>query len=84
MPLFDSSILEYILGSVAVDIANYMLFKPPREENTTQQLCSFFKPQYANKGIDAVNISNILKKAQSCIPPYFKLKSTTCISYNYA
>ena len=36
-------------------------------------------------GIDAVNLSNILrhKKVQSCIPEYFKSKSTPRISYTY-
>lgn len=45
----------------------------------------FFKLQYANKWIDAANKSNILyhKKVQFCIPPYFKITSTPCISYNY-
>lgn len=83
MPIFDSSIPEYVLGSVVMDFANHMLFKPLREEKTTLQLHSFFKPRYANKGIDEVNISNILKKAKSCIPPYYKLISATSISYNY-
>lgn len=43
--------------------------------------------RYANKRIDAVSISNILnhRKIQFCVLPYFKfkLKSTSCISYNY-
>ena len=43
------------------------------------------KLKFSNKGIDAVNLSNILrhKKVQSCIPEYFKSKSTPCISYKY-
>lgn len=44
----------------------------------------FFKLQYVNKEIDAVNISYILnhKKVQSCVPQCF-LKFILCISYNY-
>lgn len=85
MPVSDFSTLEYRLGSLVMDTANHMRFEPPREEETAQQPRLFFKLQYANKGIDAINISNILnhKMVQSCIPPYFKLKSTPCISYSY-
>lgn len=84
-PLFDFSTPEYRLGSMIMDIAYHRLFKPTQTENTAHAPRHFFKLQYANKGIDAVNISNILnhKKVQSCIPPYFKIKSTPCISYNY-
>jgi hypothetical protein len=40
---------------------------------------------FDNKGINAVNVNNILnhKKVQSCTPPYFKMKSTPCISHRY-
>jgi hypothetical protein len=45
----------------------------------------FFKLKFSNKGIDAVNLRNILrhKKVQSCIPEYFKSKSMPRISYTY-
>lgn len=64
MLIFDSSTPEYNLGSVAVDIANNRLFKPPRNKKSDQ----LFKLQYANKGIDAVNISDILyhEKVHPC------------------
>jgi hypothetical protein len=50
---------------------------PPGHYSTA----SFF---YNLHGIDAVNLSNILrhKKVQSCIPEYIKSKSTPCISSN--
>ena len=40
---------------------------------------------FANKGIDALNFSNILnqKSVQSNIPPYFQNKESPCISYSY-
>jgi hypothetical protein len=46
----------------------------------------FLHLKFDNKGIDAVNINNILnhKNVHSCIPPYFKMKSTPCISYRYS
>ena len=41
--------------------------------------------KFANKGIDALNLSNILnqKSVQSNIPPYFEYKESPCISYSY-
>ena len=45
----------------------------------------FLKNKFANKGIDASNLSNILnqKSAQSNIPPYFQNKKSPYISYSY-
>ena len=47
---------------------------------------NFLHIKFQNKGIDAVNISNILnnKHVQSAIPPYFKNKETPLISYTYS
>ena len=41
--------------------------------------------KFANKGIDALNVSNILnqKSVQNKIPPYFQCKELPCISYSY-
>jgi hypothetical protein len=44
---------------------------------------TFLHLKFDNKGIDAVNILN-QKNLQSCIPRYFDMKSTLCISYRYA
>jgi hypothetical protein len=68
------------------DVAHHRLFKPPQiNDNFPEAYRQFFKLKFSNKGIDAVNLSNILrhKKAQSCILEYFKSKSTPCISYKY-
>ena len=47
---------------------------------------NFLNIKFQNKGIDAVNISNILnhKYVQSAIPLYFKNKETPLISYTYS
>ena len=69
-----------------MDVAHHKLFKPPQiNDNNTETCRQFLKLKFSNKGIDAVNLSNILrhKKVQSCIPEYFKFKSTPCISYKY-
>jgi hypothetical protein len=40
---------------------------------------------FANKGIDAINISNILNRKEVVkeIPPYFKNQSVPIVSYSY-
>jgi hypothetical protein len=70
-----------------MDVAHHRLFGPSRiiDECEPKKLRKFLHLKFHNKGIDAVNVNNILnnKKVQSCIPPYFKMKSTPCISYRY-
>jgi hypothetical protein len=70
-----------------MDVAHHGLSKPPQITDIPPESCrQFFKLKFSNKGIDAVNLSNILrhKKVQPCIPEYFKSKSTTPrISYTY-
>ncbi|XP_055999877.1 uncharacterized protein LOC130046520 isoform X1 [Ostrea edulis] len=83
----DFSTPEYILNSMIMDVAYHRLYKPARtmDDIPSKSCCKFLKLKFTNKGIDAVNISNILrhKRVQSCIPTYFKFKSTPCISYSY-
>ena len=45
----------------------------------------FLKIKFANKGIDALNVSNILNQnsVQNNFPPYFQNKESPCISYSY-
>ena len=54
-------------------------------DNTETKNRPFLKIKFANKGIDALNFSNILnqKSVQSNIPPYFQNKESPCISYSY-
>ncbi|XP_056012425.1 uncharacterized protein LOC125681516 [Ostrea edulis] len=83
----DFSTPEYRLNSMIMDVAYHRLYKPARtmDDIPSKSCRQFLKLKFTNKGIDAVNISNILrhKKVQSCIPNYFKFKSTLCISYSY-
>ena len=83
----DSSTPEYRLDFMIMDVAHHRLFGPPRimDETELKTPRQFLHLKFDNKGIDAVNISNILnhKKVQACVPPYFKMKSTPCISYLY-
>ena len=82
----DAGSPEYRLNSIILDISYNRLFKAVKtNEQTEPSNRPFLKVKFANKGIDALNISNILnqKSVQSKIPPYFKYKDSPCISYSY-
>ena len=77
---------EHRLQGIILDISSNRLFKAVRvcdSIETTNR--PFLKIKFANKGIDALNLSNILnqKSVQSNIPPYFEYKESPCISYSY-
>jgi hypothetical protein len=58
-----------------MDVAHHRLFGPRIiDESELKKPRKFLHLKFDNKGIDAVNVNNILnhKKVQSCIPPYFK------------
>ena len=65
---------SYRLSSIICDVALFRLFKPVRSEPLTSEDRKFLHIPFKNKGIDAINISNILnrKEVKSQIPPYFK------------
>ena len=66
---------EYKLVAIILDVAKFRLYKPVQivspEETPTRD---FLNLDFRNKGLDAVNISNILnhKKVTSTIPAYLK------------
>ena len=78
---------EYKLVAIILDVAKFRLCKPVQtvssEETPTRD---FLKLDFRNKGLDAVNISNILnhKKFTSNIPDYFKNQSPLATSYIYS
>ena len=81
----DFNSTEYQLAAVVSDVASHRLFKPVRIHQNESNQRSFLKIEFANKGLDAINISNILhhKDVQSKVPPYFKNQSVPLISYSY-
>jgi hypothetical protein len=83
----DSSTPEYRLVYMIMDVPHHRLYGPPSiiDECELKKPRKFLHLKFDNKGIDAVNINNILsnKNVQSCIPPYFKMKSAPCISYRH-
>ena len=76
-----------LLSLGCLDVAKFRLYKPVQtvslEETPTRD---FLKLDFRNKGLDTVNISNILnhKKVTSTIPAYFKNQSPPIISYSYS
>ena len=85
LPLTDPNTKEYRLSSIIADIALCRLFKPVCTQPMTDENRHFMHLTFCNKGIDAINISNVLhnKKVISTIPPYFKNQSVPILSYRY-
>jgi hypothetical protein len=65
-------------------VASFRLFKPVRSEPLHDNR-KFLHISFANKGIDAINISNILNRKEVVkeIPPYFKNQYVPIVSYSY-
>ena len=76
---------EYKLTAIVLDIAGHRLFKPVDIKKDEIDKRSFLKLSFANKGLDGINLGNILhhKSVKSKIPPYFKDQSVPIISYVY-
>ena len=76
---------KYRLSSIICDVASFRLFKPVRSEPLHENNRKFLHIPFANKGIDANNISNILNRKEVVkeIPPYFKNQSVPIVSYSY-
>ena len=82
----DVASAEHRLQGIILDISSNRLFKAVRVgEPTETKNWPFLKVKFANKGIDALNLSNLLNKksVQNKIPPYFQCKESPCVSYSY-
>ena len=77
---------EYKFSSIVLDVAGHRLFKPVCIKKDEIDKRSFLKLSFANKGVDGINLGNILhhKSVKSKIPPYFKDQSVPIISYAYS
>ena len=66
-------------------MASFRLFKPVRSEPLHDNNRKFLHIPFDSKGIDAINISNILNRKEVVkeIPPYFKKQSNPIVSYSY-
>ena len=66
-------------------MASFRLFKPVRSEPLHDNKRKCLHIPFANKGIDAINISSILNRKEVVkeIPAYFKNQSVPIVSYSY-
>jgi hypothetical protein len=64
---------EYKLATIVLDIARHRLFKSVDIKEDEIDKRSFLKLLFANKGLDAMNLGNILhhKSVKAKIPPYY-------------
>jgi hypothetical protein len=76
---------KYSLSSIICDVASFRLFKPVRSESLHDNNRKIFHIPFASKGIDAINISNILdrKEVVKEIPPYLTNQSVPIVPYSY-
>ena len=76
---------KYRLSSIICDVASFRLFKPVRSEPLHDNNRKFLHIPFSNKGIDAINISNILNRKEVVkeIPPYFKNQYVPIVSNSY-
>ena len=81
----DVASAEHRLHDIILDISSNRLFKALRVgEPTETRNRPFLKVRFANIGIDALNLSNVLiqKSVQSKKkPPYFQYKESPCIFF---
>ena len=75
----------YKLTAIVLDIAGHRLFKPVGIKKDEIDKRSFLKLSFANKGLDGINLGNILhhKSVKSKIPPYFKDQYVPIILHVY-
>jgi hypothetical protein len=76
---------EYKLTAIVLDIAGHRLFKPVGIKKDEIDKRSFLKLSFANKGLDCINLGNILhhKSFETKIPPHFNDQYVPIFSYVY-
>ena len=82
----DVASAEHRRQGIILDISSNRLFRAVRiGESSETRNRLLLKVKFANKGLDALNLSNMLiqKSVQSKIPPYFQHKESPSISYSF-
>jgi hypothetical protein len=76
---------KYRLSSIICDVASFRRFKPVRPEPLHGNNRKCLHIPFANKRIDAIDISNILNRKEVVkeIPSYIKNQSFPIVSYSY-
>ena len=70
---------------IILDISHYRLFKPVKSDVPAEKLKHFLKIKFLRKGIDAINLPQILRSqsVMDTIPAYFKDKEPPITSCQY-
>ena len=81
----DFSSDEYRATAIILDIAQHRLFRPVRSDVPVEKPKYFMKIEYFHKGIDAINLPDLLrsKLVADKVPVYFKNREPPIISYQY-
>ena len=79
----DFSSAEYRVTSIILDISHYRLFKPVESDVPAENLKHFMKIKFLHKGIDAINLPQLLRSqsVMDKILAYFKDKEPPIIFY---
>ena len=76
LPVTDTNTQQYKLVTIIADIAKFRLYKPACVGPMIVEKRHFMHIPFVRKGIDVINISNILhEKVTTAIPSYFKNQS---------
>ena len=73
------------MASIILDISYFRLLKPVKSDVPAENLKHFMKIKFLHKGIDAINLPQLLRSQSLMdkIPAYFKDKEPPIISYQY-
>ena len=74
----DEYSYEFRLNAIILDIAYNRLFKPVQTSNNSSELRSFLKLKFANKGLDEINLTNILHNKKSDVRNSKLFQGTKC------
>ena len=82
---FDHSSAEYRVIAIILDIANFRLFRPVRNDVPAEKPKHFMKIKFLNKAVTAINLPALLQSTSvtNKIPVYFRDKEPLIVSYEY-
>ena len=82
---FDYSSAKYRVTAIILDVANYRLFRPVRNNVSAKKPNHFMKIKFLNKAVDAINLPALLRSTSVTdkIPVYFRDKEPPIVSYEY-
>ena len=82
---FDYSFAEYRVIAIILDIANFRLFRPVRNDVPEEKPKHFMKIKFVNKAVDVINLPALLRSTSviNKLPVYFRDKEPPIASYEH-